>query len=218
VPPCALIRGARGDPERARRTSTTPPSAARSARCAHAGASLQASMACISLRYLSRLHQSALLRAGACRRRGARRAWLRPGWRPPALARRWRGQLEGARCGETPARGGTCKGALFFLYSFHVPSTVKLGFKATNFNGTPTFIGSPRPPDPNEFGWKETARMNPGEVTRVLMQFNLPAVPFSVTSSPRAGAGGLGVTPVPGQTPVHEYGGTATSLSTRNTT
>src|SRR4029453_3030137 len=56
------------------------------------------------------------LRACACRRRGARRAWLRPGWRPPALARRWRGELEGARWGGTPARGATCKGVLFFLY------------------------------------------------------------------------------------------------------
>ena len=40
-----VIRGARGDTERARGTSTTPPSAARSARCAHAGVSLQASTA-----------------------------------------------------------------------------------------------------------------------------------------------------------------------------
>ena len=37
---CAIIHGARDDTERARATSTTPPSAARSARCAHAGASL----------------------------------------------------------------------------------------------------------------------------------------------------------------------------------
>src|SRR5919201_5107599 len=42
---CAVIRGARSDTERARETSTTPPSAARSARCAHAGASLQTSTA-----------------------------------------------------------------------------------------------------------------------------------------------------------------------------
>src|SRR2546426_9439726 len=41
----ALIRGALGDTERARETYTTPPSAARSARCAHAGASLQTSTA-----------------------------------------------------------------------------------------------------------------------------------------------------------------------------
>jgi hypothetical protein len=38
---CAIIHGALGDTERARETSTTPPSAARSARCAHVGASLR---------------------------------------------------------------------------------------------------------------------------------------------------------------------------------
>src|SRR6266699_3802553 len=42
---CAVIRGARGDTERARDTSTTPPSTVRSARCAYAGASLQTSTA-----------------------------------------------------------------------------------------------------------------------------------------------------------------------------
>jgi spore coat protein A len=41
---------------------------------------------------------------------------------------------------------------------------------------TPDFtsIGAARPPDPNELGWKETVRMNPGEVTTVIMQFNAP--------------------------------------------
>jgi spore coat protein A len=33
------------------------------------------------------------------------------------------------------------------------------------------------PPDPNEMGWKETVRMNPGEVTRVIMKFDLPVLP-----------------------------------------
>jgi hypothetical protein len=42
---CAIIHGARGDTERARETYTTPPFAARSARCAHAGAALQTSTA-----------------------------------------------------------------------------------------------------------------------------------------------------------------------------
>jgi len=41
------------------------------------------------------------------------------------------------------------------------------------------------PPDPNEMGWKETVRMNPGTVTRVIMRFALPSVPFKVPSSPR---------------------------------
>lgn len=60
-------------------------------------------------------------------------------------------------------------------------------FRATNYNGgLPTFIGPARPPDPNESGWKETVRMNPGEVTTVIMQFKLPTVPFTVPATPRA--------------------------------
>ncbi len=43
------------------------------------------------------------------------------------------------------------------------------------------------PPDANYRGWKETVRMNPDEVTRVIMQFKLPKVPFTVPPSPRPG-------------------------------
>jgi spore coat protein A len=43
------------------------------------------------------------------------------------------------------------------------------------------------PPDPNYRGWKETVRMNPGEVTRVMMKMTLPQVPFRVPGSPRPG-------------------------------
>ena len=76
-------------------------------------------------------------------------------------------------------------------------------FRASSFNGLPAqLIGPARPPDANEFGWKETVRMNPSEVTRVIMQFNLPTVPFTAPSSPRAAA--LGITPVAGQV-VNEY-------------
>ncbi len=35
---------------------------------------------------------------------------------------------------------------------------------------TPYLKGKPRLPDPNETGWKDTFRMNPGEVTRVLVR------------------------------------------------
>lgn len=35
--------------------------------------------------------------------------------------------------------------------------------------------GTARPADPNEQGWKETVRMNPGEVVTVDMKFDLPA-------------------------------------------
>jgi spore coat protein A, manganese oxidase len=48
---------------------------------------------------------------------------------------------------------------------------------------TPTGrIGIASPPDPNEMGWKETVRMNPGEVIRVIQKFDLPKVPFSMTN------------------------------------
>jgi spore coat protein A len=49
--------------------------------------------------------------------------------------------------------------------------------------------GPARPPDPNEIGWKETVRMNPGEATTVIMQFNLPKLPASMGDplSPRTG-------------------------------
>jgi spore coat protein A len=60
-------------------------------------------------------------------------------------------------------------------------------FKVSNYNGTPTYTGPARPPDPNETGWKDTVRMNPEEVTTVIMQFKLPSVPFNVPSSPRIG-------------------------------
>lgn len=57
------------------------------------------------------------------------------------------------------------------------------------FNGFANikFLGKPRAPSPNELGWKETVRMNPGEVTRVAMRFDLPAVGFTVPLSPRTG-------------------------------
>jgi spore coat protein A len=44
-------------------------------------------------------------------------------------------------------------------------------------------------PDPNEMGWKETVRMNPGEVTRVIMRFDLPKLPAVMgdPQSPRTG-------------------------------
>ena len=46
--------------------------------------------------------------------------------------------------------------------------------------------------------------MNPREVTTVIAKFDLPNVPFTTPSSPRAGNNGLGVTAPAGQA-VHEY-------------
>jgi spore coat protein A, manganese oxidase len=71
-------------------------------------------------------------------------------------------------------------------------------FDVVNFTGIPTYTGPAVAPDPNERGWKETVRMNPGEVTRVFAKFDLPVVPFAVPTSPRLG-------PLyPGKT-AHEY-------------
>jgi spore coat protein A len=58
------------------------------------------------------------------------------------------------------------------------------------FNGTLSPIGPPVAPDDNELGFKETVRMNPGEVTVIIMKFDLPANPPNVASipdSPRTG-------------------------------
>ena len=71
--------------------------------------------------------------------------------------------------------------------------------------GTLTFTGPAQGPDPTELGWKETVRMNPGEVTWVIMRFDLPSVPFTVPASPQDRR--------PAST-----SGTATSSSTRSTT
>ncbi len=55
----------------------------------------------------------------------------------------------------------------------------------TQIDVTPFLIGNPRPPDPNETGWKETVRMNPHEVTRVIMRFDLPQLPWPIPLSNR---------------------------------
>jgi spore coat protein A len=62
-------------------------------------------------------------------------------------------------------------------------------FDAANYTGgnLPTYTAPAIAPDPNELGWKETVRMNPGQVTRVFMKFDLPSVPFRVPESPRTG-------------------------------
>jgi spore coat protein A len=52
-----------------------------------------------------------------------------------------------------------------------------------------SLTGPPRSPAPNEKGWKETVRCNPGEITTVIMQFTLPTLPSSMGAplSPRTG-------------------------------
>jgi spore coat protein A len=65
------------------------------------------------------------------------------------------------------------------------------------FSGVPgrqgsdwNYSGPATPPDENELGWKETVRMNPGEITTVIIQFNLPNLPTAAMRnavSPRTG-------------------------------
>ena len=61
------------------------------------------------------------------------------------------------------------------------------------FTGDPnswSYSGPPITPDANEIGWKETVRMNPGEITTAIMQFNLPQLPTEAMRkavSPRTG-------------------------------
>jgi spore coat protein A len=70
----------------------------------------------------------------------------------------------------------------FHLVNVQIVS--RQAFDDKHFNGIPAFLGTPRPPDPNESGWKETVRMNPGECTTVIAKFDLPATPFAVPLSP----------------------------------
>jgi spore coat protein A, manganese oxidase len=64
--------------------------------------------------------------------------------------------------------------------------TVPVFGSFTDLQGNP---GRLTPPDANERGWKETVRMNPGEITRVIMRFDLPKLPAVMGDplSPRTG-------------------------------
>lgn len=75
---------------------------------------------------------------------------------------------------------------------FHLVNVQVLSRQACNGmqyrGGAPHAIGPLVAPDANELGWRETVRMNPGEVTSVIMRFDLPGgLPFAVPPSPRTG-------------------------------
>jgi spore coat protein A len=85
---------------------------------------------------------------------------------------------------ETPRAGDTEVWRIFNLTGdthpihFHLVNVQVLErqpMDAKHYRGAPKFHGPPRPPDPNEAGWKETVRMNPGEMTKVIMNFQVPA-------------------------------------------
>jgi spore coat protein A len=97
---------------------------------------------------------------------------------------------------ENPARGTTEVWQIANLTGdthpihFHLVNVQLIArqpFSVAKYTGTPIYTGPARPPDPTETGWKETVKMHPGEVTTVIMRFDLPPVPFVVPSSPRTG-------------------------------
>jgi len=60
--------------------------------------------------------------------------------------------------------------------TFQIISRQKFNWKETSTDGiTVTALqGQPRGPDANEAGWKDTVRMNPGEVTIIEAKFDVP--------------------------------------------
>jgi spore coat protein A len=54
-------------------------------------------------------------------------------------------------------------------------------------NGEASGLGVMRGPEATELGWKETVKCHPGEITTVVMKFDLAQVPFPVPASPRTG-------------------------------
>ena len=84
---------------------------------------------------------------------------------------------------------------------FHLANAMVVArqpFKVQGFNGVPVYLALPRPAEPQEQGWKETVRMHPGEVTTVVMKFDLGA------AIQRAG-GGTVATPSSPRTTGHEF-------------
>ena len=61
------------------------------------------------------------------------------------------------------------------------------------FEGDPnnwSYSGQPMPPDADEIGWKDTVRVNPDEISTVIMKFDLPDLPTAAMRkavSPRTG-------------------------------
>ena len=62
----------------------------------------------------------------------------------------------------------------FHLVNVQVLS--RQAFAVNKYNGTPTYVQPLRPPNPDERGWKETVKMHPGDVTRVVMKFQLTPI------------------------------------------
>jgi spore coat protein A len=95
---------------------------------------------------------------------------------------------------ETPSRDATEVWEIFNLTGdthpmhFHLVNVQVIQRASFDSNFQP-IASTARPPDPDEAGWKETVRMNPGEVVTVIMKFSLPALPPAMGDplSPRTG-------------------------------
>lgn len=118
---------------------------------------------------------------------------------------------------ETPAAGSTEVWRVFNLTAdahpihFHLANAQIVSrqpFNVKQYTGVnPNFTAGPRPPAPNELGWKETVVMFPGECTTVVMRFDLPANPTIPVTDPVTGVttptvANPGVSP---RTHGHEY-------------
>ena len=74
-------------------------------------------------------------------------------------------------------------------WHFHLLNVQIIGRVPYNSVGGGPVGNKFNPPDTNEWGWKDTVRMNPSEVTRVIMKFVLPTIPCEMGNpvSPRTG-------------------------------
>jgi len=100
----------------------------------------------------------------------------------------------------------------FHLVNVQVISRQAFDVAAFQTSGAISMIGDVKAPDLNERGWKETVRMNPGEVIRIVAKFSLPVLPngadglpMRIPSSPRAGANMPLGAALPGTNRAHEY-------------
>jgi spore coat protein A len=78
-------------------------------------------------------------------------------------------------------------------------------FDMTAFPGTINFTGPVIAPDRNEKGWKETVRMYPGTVTRIIMKFDVPLIRDASGNPVNAGAIINGAAPPSPRTGGNEY-------------
>jgi spore coat protein A len=78
-------------------------------------------------------------------------------------------------------------------------------FDMTTFPGTINFTGPAISPDKNEQGWKETVRMYPGTVTRIIQKFDVPLIRDANGDPVNAGTIVNGAAPPSPRTGGNEY-------------